>query len=393
MLSHNRCSISHHRVGWMTFTTLFMVGLLLAFVVPIHAHALSAAAVNGTVSQEHFSKHPSITDQDTVPIRLFLPLISTPARSDRIAFVDWDNENLTIASLHPDGTERAALATGCGGWSSESPIWAPDGQRLAFVSSGFPGMFSTICIVHADGSGVMQLENAEDDRSPSWSPDGQQLVFVAHGLSIYDHRDSDIFVMRADGSQRVQLTNAPNDDWNPTWSPDGQWIAFQSNDQTNTFIYLMHPDGTGKVRLTARAQSEGQPDWSPDSQRLTYIGYDPDGRDVYVSNRDGTGTTRLTQGLNAEQPRWSPDGTHIAFKTWDGSHLVLHVINTDGTELTDVGILINANGDNAYAWSPDSRQLVFETEIDKDTFIAVVNADGTNQHVLAPGWDPAWSRQ
>jgi TolB protein len=45
----------------------------------------------------------------------------------------------------------------------------------------------------------------------------------------------------------------------PVWSPDGRYLAFVSSRAGDTELYLMRADGTGQTRVT---QSKG-PDWLP----------------------------------------------------------------------------------------------------------------------------------
>ena len=76
-----------------------------------------------------------------------------------------------------------------------------------------------------------------------------------------DHR-LDIYVMNADGTGQVRLTNNPAGDWSPSWSPDGQRITFVSNRDSNWEIYVMNADGTGQVNLTNNPATDSAPAWS-----------------------------------------------------------------------------------------------------------------------------------
>ena len=80
--------------------------------------------------------------------------------------------------------------------------------------------------------------NDFDDEEPSWSPDGKQITFVW---------DRQIYVMDADGENRLNLTNnRGHTDSSPSWSPDGRRIVFASSRREragNLEIYVMDADG------------------------------------------------------------------------------------------------------------------------------------------------------
>jgi dipeptidyl aminopeptidase/acylaminoacyl peptidase len=57
--------------------------------------------------------------------------------------------------------------------------------------------------------------------------------------------DSEIFVIRPDGSQPTNLTHNAGDDSAPAWSRDGTRVAFVSDRDGNAEIYVMNADGSG----------------------------------------------------------------------------------------------------------------------------------------------------
>ena len=52
------------------------------------------------------------------------------------------------------------------------------------------------------------------------------------------------------GTNPTVLTNHDAQDLYPTWSPDGLRIGFTTNRDGDDEIYVMNADGTGLVRLT-----------------------------------------------------------------------------------------------------------------------------------------------
>ena len=86
---------------------------------------------------------------------------------------------------------------------------------------------------------------------PVWSPDGERIAFVSSRDDNFE-----IYVMNADGSEPANLTNNSADDYSPAWSPDGKYIAFVSkrdgNRDGNREIYVMKADGSEPTNLTSK---------------------------------------------------------------------------------------------------------------------------------------------
>ena len=84
------------------------------------------------------------------------------------------------------------------------------------------------------------------------------------------HVTREIYLMNADGSDQVRLTDNPAEDFLAAWSPDGTRIAFTSRRDENAEIYVMDADGSNLTRLTNNSDDDIRPAWSPDGELIAF---------------------------------------------------------------------------------------------------------------------------
>lgn len=229
------------------------------------------------------------------------------------------------------------------------------------------------------------------------SSSGRLIAFVSE-----QDGNSDIYVMRTDGSGVTNLTNNPAYDGNPVWSPDGTKIAFESNRNGNLDIFVMNSDGSGLTQLTndpanhilgasPNQQNFGvkAPDvWSPDSRHILFSNDRTGQWMLSVMNADGSGVTQLMQANDppAETAFWSPSGKQVAYTSKTGNGwMQIAAVNIDDTNRRVI-----ATGDptksNAVwlsgrmiAWSQDEQFIYYEYDTgDGNWYILKTAADGAN---------------
>ena len=245
-----------------------------------------------------------------------------------------------------------------------------------------------IAIMTAGGCVLDRAPDALGDSAPSWSADSARVAFSSDETG-----NQDIYMMDADGTGRVKLTDREAKDTEPSWSPDGEWIAFLSRIQGKTDIHRVRSDGTGLSTLTNfPAQMYSRPIWSPDGTKIAFTSNreaDPPPQigptpvpffadapefpgaaprpELYVMNADGSGQTRLTFNLFFDgNPTWSPDSDRLAFQSREDGDHEIYIVNVDGSGLTK--LTDNEDADVFPAWSPDGRYIAFSSNRPKTEF-------------------------
>ncbi len=304
-----------------------------------------------------------------------------------------------------------------------SPVFSPDGNRLAFVLSNYNlennKNIRNIWVMDCDGNNLKQLTNSDRDSSPCWSKDGSKIAFLS------SRKDkSQIWLIDTGGGEASQITDISTGVSSFEWSADNKFFTFMSyvnfnagDDQeqkkiaeaekklpTKAKIYknLGYRTGAGYLnglrshlysvnltdkkinKITAESEKELFTESyaiSADGKSIarvltgnpvTYIA-----REACEAPLGGSGQKVPVSGKEqfVSSVKYSPDGKFISYVQWDGnqvnsSRLVIYnrKLKTAKNLTADFKYAVYS-----YFWSPNSEQLYFR--VGKGTKTALYKCD------------------
>ena len=280
-----------------------------------------------------WSNHPMsvVATTPLEPVTAFPRQAASQGPVEMIAYdfcgFDYNGDYICNVNLMAvDGSKSAFIA------NAFDPVWSPDGSRIAFAQYGQPGLF----VLNLNNWSLTSVHSGGE--SPAWSPDGTKLSFSA----------GELFLMSADGSHVVQLTNNVGFRGQPAWSSDGQTIAFDCEVESgNRDICSINTAGLGFMRLTSDPAWDSEATFSPDGSAIAFVTTRYGFLQIAIMNLDGTGISPVGAGIYGFQPTWSPDSTRIAFiQPYSGSCFeadlrncpdTVFIMNRDGGERQSIG--------------------------------------------------------
>jgi dipeptidyl aminopeptidase/acylaminoacyl peptidase len=271
-----------------------------------------------------------------------------------------DRRYTNLWQIDFDGLNHRPLTSGKSNYTS--PLWSPDGGRIAYVS-GEEGS-SQIFVRWMDSGETVSITNLQQTPSGiQWSPDGEMLLF---SMRIPHQRPSMVSLPQSpEGSnwasppvviEHVQYRSDGNPDFvgegyrqlflvssvggavrqlseglfnhdYATWAPEGQSILFAADttgmealDINNAQVYEMDIESGKYKPLTGKRGPHNNPVVSPDGRYIAYTGYQDMFQgyqltDIYLMDRDGGNVVNLTEDFyyDAGGLKWSADSRSIYF--------------------------------------------------------------------------------
>ena len=308
-----------------------------------------------------------------------------------------------LAALTPSASAGARPASPLYEANCQSPVWSPDGSKLAWEVNDHekrtvalyvytPGGGAPRRILPGGRSGSTSLTSGFSTTSTtsvagelSWAP-------TALGRFVYsasnDSRDYDLYL-----DTGTPLAVAPGVDSGAAWSPNGKLILFSSGRTGEGDLYLLDVgalDQPPRALLKTAGNAELYASWSPDSRAVVFISHTSQGDQLQlISDLAAPAPKTLTNWDHTQtRPRFSPDGKWIAFYSnhINSDRFDLYILPTAGGAAVPIaaGVVLNARGPS---WSPDSSKLIYVLDDDNrlDPVMVAPVADPSAAKVVPTG--------
>lgn len=318
-----------------------------------------------------------------------LEFVSDPqpdANGEQIVFVrNWmdrikDKRRTSLWLSKANGKHQQALTDK--DIDASSPRWAPDQNRLAFISNG------QIHVLWLDSGRSSQLgQLSQRPGNLTWSPDGKWLAFTmftpkqikppvtlpgkpdnadwakapvyidskqyrVDGAGYIKPGYQHIYIIPAEGGSAIQLTQGDfNHNGSLSWTKDSAGLYFSANrydnwqsQPVNSEIFKLTLADRTLSQLTDRNGPDSQPLLSPDGKLIAFVGFDDrklahQANRLYVMNTDGSNIRNLTEDLDRaiDDFQWLPNSKalYISYDSEGKGLLAEQALSGKRTILTD----------------------------------------------------------
>ena len=245
----------------------------------------------------------------------------------------------------------------------QSPVWAPDGGTLYFVSDRDGPRDIYGVRLSRDGevrSEPLRLTTGLNAQSIALNGDGTRIAY-----SVYTARSNvwslpipAVGPISAAAAQQVTSGNQTIETMRVSW--DGRWLLYDSDIGGNSDIYRIPLAGGQSERLTTHLADDFGPDLSPDGREVAFYSLRSGTRDIFVRSLDDGRVQQLTDSPGQETfPVFSPDGSAVAAWDQDGSGRLYIIRRNDAGGWEDP--VERATPAHSPKWSHDGQYIAFSS--------------------------------
>lgn len=254
--------------------------------------------------------------------------------------------------MDDDGSNKTQLTDD---QASRLPIWAPGGDKIAFVSeqNGQWGIY-TISLKEKRKEKLTDVDGYPE--TISYSPDGRRILYLSGRKWVDGDYENQLYLYDLENGLYTYLfQKVGNYVEEPTWSPNSRYIAFTAKAVGTDTITVTDVEKKTTALLTdPEGPTAYHPSWSPDSKKIAFVSY-KESWNISTINLDGSGLVQV--GTFQEEPggpKWSPDGKYIATTSAveknDERNNVLFLIDIVNQQQKELELGVASN--DLLDWSP-----------------------------------------
>ena len=208
-----------------------------------------------------------------------------------------------------------------------SPVWSPDGSKVAYVSfeSGLSAIF-----IHDIHTGTREKIASFKgiNSAPAWSPDGKAMA-----MTLSKEGNPDIYIISLKNRALRRLTKHWSIDTEPAWMPDSKGLVFTSSRSGKPQLYEISLEKNARPRrLTFDGNYNANPSVSFDGKMIAFVHGVSNSYKIAVLHKDTGVMHVLTDGPLDESPDFAPNGAMILYASQDRGRAVLAAVSTDGRQ-------------------------------------------------------------